>query len=186
MKDKKDRICPVERADSLDNRLRRWIQNPRRILRPYISEGMTVLDFGCGPGYFTVDIAQMVGPGGHVIAADLQEGMLQKLEGKIKGTDLENNIVLHKCAEDKIGISEQVDFVLTFYVLHELPDQAAYFKEIASILKPGGRVFIVEPPFHVSKSDFLKINNLARENGFIPEKGPGIFLNKTLMLKKPL
>lgn len=72
----KNRVCPVERAGSLDNIFRRWLQNPWKILRPYIKEGMTVLDFGCGPGYFTIAMAQMVGTSGWVIAVDLQEGML--------------------------------------------------------------------------------------------------------------
>ena len=89
MNDRKNRICPIERASSLDTKVRRCFQNPWKILSPYISEGMTVLDFGCGPGYFTIDMAQMVGKTGRVIAADLQEGMLQKLKDKIHGTELE-------------------------------------------------------------------------------------------------
>ena len=64
---------------------------------------MTVLDLGCGPGFFSVALAQIVSDTGKVIAVDLQEGMLQKLKDKIKGTELENRITLHKCEEDKIG-----------------------------------------------------------------------------------
>jgi ubiquinone/menaquinone biosynthesis C-methylase UbiE len=93
----KNRVCPVKRAGSLDNRFRRWLQDPQKILRPYIKEGMTVLDVGCGPGFFTVDMALMVGKSGRVIAADLQAGMLQKLREKIQETELEECIVLHKC-----------------------------------------------------------------------------------------
>ncbi len=105
-------ICPVERAGGLDNRIRRWLQNPQKILRPYITEGMTVLDVGCGPGFLSLDMAHRVGKSGRVIASDLQEGMLQKVKEKIKGTELEERIVLHKCGENKIGVSEPVDFVL--------------------------------------------------------------------------
>jgi len=50
-----EHICPVERAGGLDNRIRRWLQNPQKILRLYIAEGMTVLDVGCGPGFFSLD-----------------------------------------------------------------------------------------------------------------------------------
>ena len=70
-------VCPAALAGSLDNRIRRWFQNPQKILSPYIKEGMTVLDIGCGPGFFSVEIAHLVGKTGRVIAADLQEGMLQ-------------------------------------------------------------------------------------------------------------
>ena len=65
-----NRVCPVELANSLDSKIRRWIQNPRRILAPYIKEGMTVLDVGCGPGFFSVEMAKMVGNKGKVIAAE--------------------------------------------------------------------------------------------------------------------
>ena len=129
---KKYRICPVAVAGFLDNRVRRWLQDPRKILSPYIKEGMTVLDIGCGPGFFTADIARLVGESGRVIAADLQEGMLQRLRAKIRKTDLEGRITLHKCGEDGIGLSETVDFIAAFYMIHEIPDQEAFLKELRS------------------------------------------------------
>ncbi|MDA3917531.1 MAG: class I SAM-dependent methyltransferase, partial [Deltaproteobacteria bacterium] len=140
MSDRKNRVCPVEKAGSLDNRIRRWFQNPQKILRPYIKEGMTVLDIGCGPGFFSIDIARMVGKTGRVIASDLQEGMLQKVRDKIKGTEFEAIIKLHKCEENKIGVSDHVDFVLLFYMVHEVPDKGRFFDEIGAILKPNGQV----------------------------------------------
>jgi ubiquinone/menaquinone biosynthesis C-methylase UbiE len=70
------RVCPVERAGWLTNPVRRWFQNPERILKDYVKEGMTVLDIGCGPGFFSVAMATMVGETGKVIAADIQDGML--------------------------------------------------------------------------------------------------------------
>ena len=184
MNDRKDRICPVERAGSLDTKFRRWFQNPCKILVPYIRAGMTVLDFGCGPGYFTVDMAHMVGKTGRVIAADLQEGMLQKLKDKIQGTELDDYITLHKSEVNKIGLSEKVDFALAFYVVHEIPSQEDFFMELASILKPDGQVLIVEPPFHVSKTAFLKTIKKAEDTGFKPDEGPRILLNRTVILKK--
>lgn len=117
------RVCPIEKAAGLDNKIRRWFQNPRKILSPYIRHGMTVLDMGCGPGFFTIDIAELVGQTGRVIAVDLQDGMLEKLRAKIKGTESERRIVLHQCNESTIGIIERIDFVLAFYVVHEIPDQ---------------------------------------------------------------
>lgn len=180
----KNRVCPVAMAGSLDNRLRRWVQNPRKILDPYIQEGMTVLDLGCGPGYFTIDIAQMVGKSGRVIAADLQQGMLQKLKNKIQGTEFEQRIALHQCAEGRIGLSEHVDFILAFYMLHEIPDQEALFNEMGAILKPKGQIFVVEPPFHVSKTGFEETIRKAQGAGFIPVQRPKIFLSKTVILKR--
>ncbi len=184
MSDRNKRVCPVERAGSLDNRMRRWLQNPQKILEPYIEEGMTVLDLGCGPGFFSIDMAQMVGKYGRVIAADLQEGMLQKLRDKIQGTELEERITLHKCEENKIGVSEEIDFVLAFYVVHEVPNQEEFFNEIAVILKPKGQVLVVEPPFHVSKSAFEETIRKARNAGFTLVERPKVLLSKTAVLKK--
>jgi ubiquinone/menaquinone biosynthesis C-methylase UbiE len=175
---------PSERAGHLDNRIRRWLQNPQKILRPYIEEGMVVLDLGCGPGFFSVEMAQMVGKTGRVIASDLQEGMLQKVKDKIRGTELEDRISLHMCGENKIGISENVDFVLLFYMVHEVPDKEKFFNEIGTILKQNGQVLIVEPPFHVSKSAFEKTVKKARDIGFVDIKGPKVLFSKTVILKK--
>lgn len=180
----RNRVCPVTLAGSLDNRIRRWVQDPRKILGPYIKEGMIVLDFGCGPGFFSIELAQMVGKSGRVIAADLQEGMLQKLRNKIRGTELEKRFTLFKCQENKIGLSEEVDFVLAFYLLHEIPDQEAFFNEIESILKPSGQVFIAEPPFHVSKTAFEKTIKKAKDAGLMVVDRPKLFLNKTVVLQK--
>jgi ubiquinone/menaquinone biosynthesis C-methylase UbiE len=177
------RVCPVEIAGSLDNRIRRWLQNPREILRPYIEEGMTVLDIGCGPGFFSIELAQMVGKSGRVIASDLQEGMLQKLGDKIKGTELEKRITMHKCEKNKIGLSENIDFVLAFYVLHEIPNQEEFYSEIKSILKPNGKFFIVEPPFHVSKKAFNETIRKVLGAGFTIVEHPKVLFSKTVLLK---
>lgn len=184
MRERQIRICPVERAGSLDSRFRRFFQNPGKILRPYIEEGMTVLDLGCGPGFFSIDIARMVGESGKVIASDLQEGMLRKLERKIRGTDLEKRIILHKTETDKIGVSELVDFVLAFYIVHEIQNKETVFGEIESILRPNGRFFIVEPPFHVSKKAFEETVGTAQRAGFRLTNRPKVLLSKAAVFQK--
>ncbi|MEA3225894.1 MAG: class I SAM-dependent methyltransferase [Planctomycetota bacterium] len=184
MSGRSGRICPVERAGGLDNKIRRWGQNPQKMLRPYVREGMTVLDIGCGPGFFSVEMAQLVGKSGRVIAADLQEGMLEKLRDKIRGTVLEDCITLHKCSENGIGVSGEVDFVLAFYMVHEIPTKEEFFREIRSMLKPDGLVLIVEPPFHVSKREFEETIGKARDAGLAPVERPRVFLSKTIVMKK--
>jgi ubiquinone/menaquinone biosynthesis C-methylase UbiE len=146
--------------------------------------GMTVLDFGCGPGYFTIEIAALVGQSGRVFAVDLQEGMLQLVRQKIAKTGLETRIILHKCETDRIGLTDKVDFALVFYVLHEIPDQKAFFTELTSILKPGGEVLVVEPPRHVSKAGFAEIIEKAGEAGLEPVPGPHVWFSKTMVLRK--
>lgn len=127
MGSEKNRVCLVELAGSLDNKIRKWFQNPKKILTPYIREGMKVLDIGCGPGFFSIEIAKMVGKNGKVFSVDLQEGMLQKLRNKIIGTELEEIIKPIKCEENKIIVPEKVDFILAFYMVHEVQDKEGFF-----------------------------------------------------------
>jgi len=184
MSNRKNRVCPVEKADSLDTKIRRWLQNPGKILKPYIHEGMTALDFGCGPGFFTIDMAKMVGKNGKIYAVDLQDGMLEKLKGKIQGTELDDIIILHRSEPGRIGLSVMVDFALAFYVLHELPSMDTFFQEVASILKPGGQVLIAEPPFHVNKAEFELTIQKAKNAGLMPSEGPKLIFNRTVILNK--
>ena len=79
-----NRVCPVSLAGGLDSGIRKLLQNPGRILNAHVREGMTVLDLGCGPGFFSVEMARRVGESGSVIAVDLQEGMLERLRKKLE------------------------------------------------------------------------------------------------------
>lgn len=180
----KHRVCPVERARGLDNKIRRWLQDPKRIIGAYIKDGMTVLDLGCGPGFFSLDMARMVGESGQVIACDLQKGMLDRLEKKIAGTELEKRVRLHLCKEDSIGVADQVDFVLAFYMVHEVPDKKLFFNEISNLLKAEGKLLLVEPPFHVSKATFEKTVEMAGAAGLRPVDRPRVSLSKAVLLQK--
>jgi ubiquinone/menaquinone biosynthesis C-methylase UbiE len=173
MKEDKNRVCPVELANSLDSKIRRWLQNPQKILSPYITEGMTVLDIGCGPGFFSIEMADLVGDKGKVISADLQEGMLQKLRSKIKGTIFENRIALVKCDKDNINVSGKADFILAFYMVHEVPDKEKLFVSLKNILKENGQILIVEPKlFHVTKKEFASTIEKSVKAGFKAKEGP--------------
>ena len=177
------RICPLERAGGLDNSVRKLFQNPFKILNELIKDDMHILDLGCGPGYFTVEIAKMLKGSGKVIAADLQEGMLAMVRNKIKGTELEERIVLHKCEDNKIGVAEKVDFVLAFYMVHEVPDQKRFFDELRSILKLNGKLYIIEPKFHVTKKMFSDMIGRLDDSGFQIIDRPKVFFSRAILLK---
>jgi len=184
MKDEKNRVCPVELANSLDSKIRRWLQNPQKILSPYVKEGMKVLDVGCGPGFFSVELAKMVGTGGKVYSVDLQEGMLQKLRNKIYGTHLEKIIQPIKCEKDKIVVPEKVDFILAFYMVHEVPDKDKLFSTLKNFLNENGEFLIVEPKlFHVSKKEFASTISKATTVGFKAVEGPRLPFSFSSALK---
>jgi ubiquinone/menaquinone biosynthesis C-methylase UbiE len=185
MSDKnKNRVCPLENANKLDGWYRKFMHNPNKILRDNVKPNMTVLDFGCGPGFFSIEAANLVGDKGKVIAADLQQGMLDIVQSKIQNTYLEKRLILHKCDSDKIGLNTNIDFAYIFYVVHEVPNQKSLFKEIYSILKPNCRLLIVEPKFHVSEIDFANMLKLTESIGFKPISYPKIFFSRAVVLEK--
>jgi 2-polyprenyl-3-methyl-5-hydroxy-6-metoxy-1,4-benzoquinol methylase len=119
------------------------------------------------------------------VAVDLQEGMLQKVRDKIRGSGLEGNIVLHKAEEDRIGVSGSFDLVFLFYMVHEVADRGAFFRELASLVRDSGLIYIVEPPIHVSKKAFEDTLKIAGEAGFAVAERPKRFPDRAAVLKKP-
>lgn len=180
--DKKHRICPVEKAGILDFAIRRLLQNPNKILRPYIKEGMTVLDLGCGPGFFTVEMAKLAGSSGKVTAADLQPGMLEKLQAKIQDTSLAKRIRFHQCLPDRIGLSGKFDFILIFYMLHEVPDQGAFLPEIKELSAAGGKILLAEPKWHVTHDEFMAAIAAMEQAGFAVLGQPKIRFSRAMVI----
>jgi ubiquinone/menaquinone biosynthesis C-methylase UbiE len=150
-----EHVCPWWIGYLLVSPIRRWLQDPEKILSPYISEGMTVLDIGPGMGFFTIPAARMVGASGRVIAVDLQENMLKSLAKRAEKAGVAGRIVAKLCEPDNLGVSEAIDLCLAFNVVHEIPDAGALFSQIRAILKPTGRLLLAEPGgWHVSEKDF--------------------------------
>ena len=176
-------VCPVEYAGGLDNGLRRRLQNPAKILEPFVKPGMTVLDLGCGPGFFTTEIARLVTDTGKVTAADLQQGMLDRLRQKTENTPLSGRIILHRCESLRINLPYTVDFVLAFYMIHEVPDQDQLFAELKTLLNRGGQLLIIEPWFHVSKKAFTQMTLRACRAGFVSRTGPRVFFSRSIILE---
>jgi len=180
------RVCPAERAGSLTGRLRSLIHDPVKILSPYLGEGDTVLDFGCGPGFFTCAMAEMVGERGKVIAVDLQEEMLGMLRKRAVELGILSRIEMYKAETDAINVNAgiEVDFALAFYVVHEVPDKERLFREIHELLRQGGKLLVIEPAFHVKKDEFERTLGYALENGFeLIESSKG-FVDMRALLRK--
>jgi ubiquinone/menaquinone biosynthesis C-methylase UbiE len=175
-------VCPAEFAGSLDNSLRKLVHDPCKILSPFISKGMTVLDLGCGPGYFTLAISELAGDTGMVVAADIQQAMLEKVQKKIIKARSAPKIRLHKCDTDKLGIAEKIDFVLAFWIIHEVPDQERLFGELKSLLNRGGKIFIIEPKWHVTERSFNNMLDRTAKAGFEIVATPKVFFSRSVVL----
>jgi ubiquinone/menaquinone biosynthesis C-methylase UbiE len=161
----KDEVCPWWLIWTFDNPVRKLLQKPEEILSGLINEGDTAVDIGCGIGYFTIPIAHMVGENGRVIAVDLQEKMLNGMEKRAVKNGVRDRITPHKCSTQSLGVDAKADFILAFYMVHEVPDQAHLFKEISLMLKPHGKLLVVEPGMHVKKQAFEETLKIARSSG---------------------
>ena len=139
-------MCPWWLSSSLTIGLRSRVQNPR-LLSPY-APGDTVADIGCGPGFFTLALAELVGAEGRVIAVDIQRPMLDRMMKRAAAAGFDGRIVPQLAGEKNLGVIGGVDFALAFWMAHEVPDKGAFFAQIAAMLKPGARLLLVEPKFH--------------------------------------
>jgi ubiquinone/menaquinone biosynthesis C-methylase UbiE len=127
---------------------------------------MTVLDVGCGVGWFSIPMARMVGDRGKVIAVDLQQQMLDMLRRRAEKASVAARIELHKCKPDRLGIDAEADFALVFAMLHEVPDQRRLLGEVHRCLKRGGKLLLAEPPIHVTRWKFAAEVAAAEAVGF--------------------
>ena len=178
-------VCPWWLAYTFDNPLRRLFDPPQKALGPYLSPGMTVLDVGCGFGHFSIGAARLVGPSGHVTAADLQPEMLAKTMARAKKLGLDAVIEPWRCEPDRIGWTGQADFAVAGNVLHETPDLAAFLSELLTLLKPGGILYVTEPGLHVNRRAFAREQETAERAGFKVEKLPGVLPARRALFRKP-
>jgi ubiquinone/menaquinone biosynthesis C-methylase UbiE len=183
---KNKHICPWWLCYTFDNPLRRFIQNPEKILKPYVREGDTVLDVGPGMGYFSIPLARLVGEKGRVFAADVQQEMLNVLQKRAQKAGVEQRITLHLCEKESLGLNTKFKFALAFWMVHEVPEQETFFKEIRSLMKPNGELLISEPTIHVSKVVYDESVKKAIKVGFALKGNPSIFLSRSALLASTL
>ncbi len=151
------RVCPWWIGYFLVSPLRRLWQDPAKILHDHVTSGMTVLEPGPGMGFFTLELARLVGPGGRVVAVDVQPKMLAALRRRAERAGLDDRIECRQASPSGLGVDDlagKVGFVLAFAVVHEIPDDVRFFTEVVRTLAPGGRVLLAEPRGHVSEAAF--------------------------------
>lgn len=179
-------VCPHKFAFMLSNPLRMLFQSPAKIAGEYIREGDTVIDLGCGPGFFAVRFAAMVGERGRVIAVDLQPEMLALAQKKAAKAGVAERMTFHRCAPDRVGLEQlpQADFMMAFYMAHETPDIPAFLAEVRGYLKPGGKFLIVEPKMHVDAQSFAHTIRAAETAGFRTISQPAKKSGRALLLTR--
>jgi ubiquinone/menaquinone biosynthesis C-methylase UbiE len=125
------------------NRSDRW-RNPRAVVAALaLRAGDRVADIGAGYGTFTGHLARAVAADGVVYAVDADSGLLERLERRAREAGL-GNIRTVAARGARLDLPEPVDLLFGAAVFHHLPEQAAYFRAARTLLRPGGRVAILE------------------------------------------
>jgi ubiquinone/menaquinone biosynthesis C-methylase UbiE len=183
-----ERPCPVWIGYLLASPIRKLIHNPRTMLGPYIQPGMTALDVGCAMGFFSLFLADAVGPDGAVICADLQEKMLQALQRRARKAGVAERIRMRQCTQDSLNLQDlkgTVDFALAFAMVHETPDADAFFSEVAETLKPGAKLLFAEPAGHVGKEAFaLSVATAEKHSLGVVERPAITWCHAVVMMKR--
>jgi len=181
------RVCPWWLGYWLICPLRRRGQNPAEILTPYVRAGMIVLEPGSGMGFFTLDLARLVGTSGRVIAVDVQPKMLERLKRRAAQAGLLDRLDARLASPESMGITDlrsSIDFTLAFAVVHEFPDAARFFAEVAAASKPGASLLLAEPTGHVKASEFNSELQAASQAGFNHLDPLSIRHSQAALLKK--
>ena len=179
-----EHVCPWWMAYTFDNPLRRLVHNPEKIFAGYVTEGMTVLDTGCGMGYFSLGLARIVGDSGKVISVDLQPQMLEILQKRASKAGLADRIESHTCDADDLKLKTPVDFALAFWMVHETPDPENFFRQVAAVLKPTGKMIYTEPAFHVGEKNFNDLTEAAERAGLRKSSQLAIRFSRAVLIEK--
>ncbi len=178
-----EHTCPWWLCFTFDNPLRALFQNPFKILNGYIKKGDSILDIGPGMGFFTFPMAEMTGRNGKVVALDIQQGMLKRLGDKVL-RNRTSNVQIQLYDGSKFNLGKKFDFVLLFWMYHEVANKPEFIREISSATKSGSVIFIAEPKIHVDKKRFEYSVSLLTTAGFVIIETPGVSMSRAVVLRK--
>ena len=143
----------------------------REVLAP--KPGERVLEVGPGTGYYALDAAGWLGPGGTLDVLDLQGEMLDHVLRRARERSIANVAATQGDAQSLPYPDNSFDAAYLTAVLGEVPDQELALRELGRVLKPGGRLVVGEvfPDFHMVP--FGSLRERAERAGLVFERRLG-------------
>ncbi len=162
---------PYTKAGHLLNPLRILLQSPKKMLdKLELKKDSTVLELGCGPGYFSIELARAI-PQGKLVLFDIQQEMLDMAKKRMENAKIINVEYLQGDACVLPMKNREFDAVLMASVLGEISDRNACLQEVIRVLRPGGLLAVTElkagDPHAIKPSE---IRQYTKEAGFIHHK----------------
>ena len=138
-----------------------FLRHPRRDIEKLpLKAGMTVVDYGCGPGHYTIPLAEVIGPSGRVYAVDIQPLAVATVKKQAARKSLNNITTVLVNSYDTGMPDSTADIVLLLDTFHMISDPDALFREISRLLKPDG--FLLMDPGHMKA---VKAKTIVERSG---------------------
>jgi SAM-dependent methyltransferase len=152
-------VCPWWLGWTLVLPVRRWFLNPDKCLGSLVPPGGRALEIGPGTGFFSIPLAERLGPTGRLWCVDLQPQMLATLGRRLRRRGLAERVTCRTCTAGDLGVADltgSIDLAVLIYVLHEVPDPERALAQVVDTLRVGGRLLLVEPNGHCSPELFAR------------------------------
>jgi len=161
----------LEGADWLDRPEREREEAPSQAIAALgLKRGDVVADIGAGSGYYTVRLAEAVGPTGRVVATDLQPGMLAIIRARLARDRVRNVELVQGRADDPVLPAKTFDLLLMVDVYHELAAPQVFVRKLKEALKPEGRLVLIEfrredPRVPIREEHKMSVSQVREELG---------------------
>ena len=169
----------------IDNPLAKFTRAQHIVERLAPAPGERILDIGCGPGRVTIPLARAVGPDGEVVALDVQAGMLARLADKAQRAGVTNIRALEADFRQAPQDDGSADAAVSAMALGEIPDPDRTLARAFALLRPGGRLLVVESTFDPHYVPIHRLRDLAAATGFIDRGCRGNLFGYSLLLETP-
>jgi ubiquinone/menaquinone biosynthesis C-methylase UbiE len=143
-----------------------------------LKPGMVVADIGAGSGYYASRMARRVGPSGRVYATDIQQGMIDLLDRRIRSEGLSNVTTVLGGMDDPKLPAGSIDLAIMVDVYHELQQPQIFLQRLKPAFKPGGRLVLLEfrkedpkvPILEVHKMSVAEVKQELEAEGFVLDR----------------